>query len=243
MHQRCVICSVRSWSSAYQISWSRSLCTLSASAPTAHWSACHLLSCSCDLNIWSLYIHLLLLLVMICDQFTEFKVLKLACAFGLVFNASDIPILISPPPALFFSFLQTISKSVSSSSQSDIFHQILSSWWAAFGLVFKACALHPPTGQCWSKQRQEAAGYLSTTIYHINKCLQNKKRKYSKKISFYCSPWFLQNSLDPILPPPTCIYKYILILLYLQNYMQCKAKNYISYSNFWGNIAMFLKQW
>ena len=93
---------------------------------------------------------------------------------------------IDPPPG--FSFLQTISKSVSSSSQSDIFHQILSSWWAAFGLVFKACALHPPTGQCWSKQRQEAAGYLSTTLYHINKCLQNKKRKYSKKSLFIVLP-------------------------------------------------------
>ena len=106
MHQRCVICSIRSWSGAYQISCSRSLCTLSASAPTAHWSARHLLYCSCDLNIWSLYMHLLLLLVMICDQFTEFKVLKLACAFGLVFNASDIPILISPPPPCFFLFFK-----------------------------------------------------------------------------------------------------------------------------------------
>ena len=102
MHQRCVICSIRSWSSAYQISWSRSLCTLSASAPKAHWSARHLLYCSCDLNIWSLYMHLLLLPVAISEQFFQFKLLKLACAFGLVFNPSYIPIL-TPPPCFFFS--------------------------------------------------------------------------------------------------------------------------------------------
>ena len=201
MHQCCVICSIRSWSGAYQISWSRSLCTLSASAPKAHWSARHLLYCSCDLNIWSLYMHLLLLPVAISEQFFQFKLLKLACAFGLVFNPSDIPIL-TPPPLffLFFNLYQNLCHH----------HHNLTSFiksyhhgktWAAFGLVFKACSLHPPTGQCWSKQRQEAAGYLSTSLCHINKCLQNKNRKNSKKISFHCSLKFLQNSLNPTLLP------------------------------------------
>ena len=244
MHQRCVICSVRSWSSAYQISWSRSLCTLSASAPKAHWSARHLLYCSCDLNVWSLYTCIFFFFSswLFASNFSNSSCWNLGaplvlCSIHLIFQYWP-PF----PPCFFFS-----------STYIKICVIIIIIWHLSSNPIIMvrpgqllvlysrhARSTHPPGNADLSNDRRQLAIFqhhsaTSTSVYKTKTgktpkkslfiVLLNSYKILSTQLYFHK---YLQICFNAALPPKSCAKQ---------------SKNYISYSNFWGNIAMFLKQW